>query len=97
VRRRRESRREEWTECIKPAGLLDNYLSAVHVLDIAGEQAAVDDQWFVSKEARRAERACGCARRISWRLTFLELKSRRGLASRAQKQLRLEMLLAGSE
>jgi hypothetical protein len=97
VRRRRESRRQEWTEQTKLAEMLAKYLDPT-------------DTFWTSLENKPISRLSGIFQRrrgvrsglpdvhVIWRgkPIFVELKSRAGVASKAQKQVRLEMLPAGA-
>jgi hypothetical protein len=101
VRRRRESRREEWNEHTKLAVLLERYLhpSCTFWTSLENKPLTMLSGIF---QKRRGVRSGLPDVLIVYRHTtgtiviFLELKSRRGLASKVQKQLRLEMLPAGA-
>jgi hypothetical protein len=98
VQRRRESQRQEWTEQTKLAEMLDKYLDPV-------------DTFWTSLENKPISRLSGIFQKkrgvrsglpdvlVIWRgkPIFVELKSRAGVASKAQKQIRLEMLPAGAD
>ena len=101
MRRRRESRREEWTEHIKLAGLLDNYLdpSCTFWTSLENKPLSMLSGLFQKRRGVRSglpdvlvvyRHATGII------VIFIELKSRRGLASKVQKQIRTEMLPAGA-
>jgi hypothetical protein len=101
VRRRRESRREEWTEHIKLAGLLDNYLdpSCTSWTSLENKPLSMLSGLFQKRRGVRSglpdvlvlfRQATGII------VVFIELKSRRGVASKVQKQIRLKMLPAGA-
>ena len=97
VRRRRESRRQEWTEQTKLAEMLQKYLDP-------------GDTFWTSLENKPISRISGLFQKrrgvrsglpdvqVIWRgkPIFIELKSRAGVASKAQKQVRLELLPAGA-
>jgi hypothetical protein len=63
VRRRRESRREEWTEHIKLAGLLEKYLdpSCTWWTSLENKPLSMVGGIF---QKRRGVQASGCARHI---------------------------------
>ena len=97
ARRRRQGRREEWTQHVKLARMLAAYL---------------DNRctWWSSLENKprsfasgRAQRLRGCKSGLpdclviaAGRPIFIELKSRAGVASKTQKQARAAMLPAGA-
>jgi hypothetical protein len=97
VRRRRESRRQEWTDQTSLAAKLQKYLDPA-------------DTFWTSLENKPISRVSGLFQKrrgvrsglpdvlVIWRgkPIFIELKSRAGVASKAQKQVRLEMLPAGA-
>jgi hypothetical protein len=100
VRRRRESRREEWTEQVKLAELLDNYLdpSCTFWTSLENKPLSMLSGLFQKRRGVRSglpdvlvvyRHATGII------VILIELKSRRG-PSKAQKQIRLEMLPAGA-
>src|SRR5215475_3037390 len=96
VQRRRESRRQEWTDQTSLAAKLQKYLDPA-------------DTFWTSLENKPISRVSGLFQKrrgvrsglpdvlVIWRgkPIFIELKSRAGVASKAQKQVRLEMLPAG--
>jgi hypothetical protein len=96
--RRRESRRQEWTEQIKLAEMLHKYLTAA-------------DTFWTSLENKPISRLSGLFQKrrgvrsglpdvlVIWRgrPIFVELKSRAGVASKVQKRVRSEMLPAGAD
>jgi hypothetical protein len=102
AQRRRQGRREEWTEQSKFTALLTQYLDP-------------SCAWFTSLENKPLSRISGMLQKkrgvksglpdviVLFRhgtgivVVFIELKSRRGIASKAQKQTRLEMLPAGAK
>jgi hypothetical protein len=101
ARRRRESCREEWNEHIKLAGLLAKYLDPLCTFWTSLENkplSAVSGMF----QRRRGVRGGLPDVLVVYRrdtgivVIFVELKSRRGLASKAQKQLRLEILPVGA-
>jgi hypothetical protein len=98
VQRRRESQRQEWTEQTRLAEMLDECLDTT-------------DTFWTSLENKPLSRLSGIFQKrrgvrsglpdvlVIWRgkPIFVELKSRAGVASKAQKQVRLEMLPAGAD
>jgi hypothetical protein len=98
ARRRRESQRQEWTEQTRLAEMLGEYLDPA-------------DTFWTSLENKPLSRLSGIFQKkrgvrsglpdvlVIWRgkPIFVELKSRAGVASKAQKQIRLEMLPAGAD
>jgi hypothetical protein len=98
AQRRRESQRQEWTEQTRLAEMLDEYLDPA-------------DTFWTSLENKPLSRLSGIFQKrrgvrsglpdvlVIWREKpiFVELKSRAGVASKAQKQIRLEMLPAGAD
>ena len=102
VRRRRESRSEEWREHIRLAELLAEYLDPACTFWTSLENkpiSAVTGMFQKMRGVRRGLPDVLVIYRDGARLCviFIELKSRRGVASKAQKQIRLEMLPAGAE
>jgi hypothetical protein len=71
----------------------------VHILDITGEQADLGGDRHVSEDAWCAERTTRCDSDTSVRADlaaiFVELKSRRGKASKAQMKLREDIRAVG--
>jgi hypothetical protein len=105
VRRRRESRREERDEQIKLSGLLARYLDPACTFWTSLENkpiSAVSGMYQKRRGVRsglpdvlvlyRRKPSPRCPTRV----VFVELKSRRGIATKAQKQIRAEMLPAGA-
>jgi hypothetical protein len=96
VQQRRESRREEWREQMKLSVMLDKYLP--------------DRTFWTSLENKPISRISGVFQKKrgirsgladlfvldSGRPIFVELKSRAGVATKAQKQVRIELLSAGA-
>jgi hypothetical protein len=101
VQRRRESRREEFAEQAKLTTLLAEHLDPVCTYWTALENKPLSRlSGFLQK--RRGVRSGlpdveviqqQAGRKL---IVFIELKSRRGVASKAQKQARAEMLPAGA-
>jgi hypothetical protein len=98
VRHRRESRRQEWAEQIRLAEMLDEYLDPA-------------DTFWTSLENKPLSRLSGIFQKrrgvrsglpdvlVIWRgkPIFVELKSRAGVASKAQKQIRAKLVPAGAD
>jgi hypothetical protein len=95
VQRRRESRREEWCTQTHVAELLRRHLPA-GVFATALENAPRTALSGLLQK-RRGTRAGLPDLLVIWRgeIAFVELKSCRGLASKAQKQVRDELLSVG--
>jgi hypothetical protein len=89
---------ERIDQTCRPAGKIPR--SLLHVLDLVGEQADLAGQRHVQK--RRGVRNGLPDVLVLYRhdtsivVIFIELKSRRGVASKAQKQVRTELLPAGA-
>jgi hypothetical protein len=98
VQQRRESRREEWREQMKLSVMLDKYLpdstfwTSLENKPISrisgifqkkrGIRSGIPDLFVLTNSGRRP--------------IFVELKSRAGVATKAQKQVRVELLSAGA-
>jgi hypothetical protein len=101
VRRRCESCREEWTEHIKLARLLTKYLdpSCTFWTSLENKPLSAVSGMF---QRQRGVRSGLPDVEVLYRhdtgivVIFVELKSRRGLVSKAQKQLRLELMPVGA-
>jgi hypothetical protein len=102
VQRRREGRREEWNEQTKLAALLREYLDPARTYWTALENKPLSPMSGVFQRRRGVKAGIPDVEVIfrqpsgSVLIVFLELKSRRGVASKAQKQARAEMLPAGA-
>jgi hypothetical protein len=102
VRRRRESRREESTEQTKLVGLLARYLDPSCTFWTSLENKPISAVSGMLQK-RRGVRSGLPDMLVLFRhdtrtiVIFIELKSRRGVASRVQKQIRLEMLPVGAK
>ena len=101
VRRRRESRREEWHEHIKLAAWLNEYLDPACSFwsSLENKPLSVLSGMFQKRRGVRSgmpdvmvlvHRAAGTL------VIFLELKSHRGKVSKVQKQVRAELLPTGA-
>jgi hypothetical protein len=98
VQRRRESRREEWREQTKLAQLLAEYLDPALTFWTSLENKPLSQQSGVFQKRRGVRSGLPDVLVIfRQKPIFVELKSRAGLASKAQKQIRLEMLPAGAD
>ena len=100
VQRRREGRREEWTEQTKLAALLREYLGD-RTYWTALENKPLSAMSGVFQRRRGVKAGIPDVEVIQQQATgklvvFVELKSRRGVASEAQKQARAELLPAGA-
>ena len=97
VQRRRESRREEWTEQTKLAAMLAKYLDPACTFWTALENKPIS---LVSAlfQKRRGCRSGLPDEFVLYRgkPIFVELKSRAGVATTVQKQVRVELLPAGA-
>ena len=98
AQRRRESRRQEWTEQTKLAEMLDKYLDPADTFWTSLENKPISRLSGIFQK-RRGVRSGLPDVQVIWRgkPIFIELKSRAGVASKVQKQVRLEMLLAGAD
>jgi hypothetical protein len=97
VQRRRESRREEWSEQTKLAGLMAKYLDPACTFWTALENKPISLVSAVFQKRR------GCRSGLPDQFVlyrgkpiFVELKSRAGVATTVQKQVRVELLPAGA-
>jgi hypothetical protein len=98
AQRRRESRRQEWTEQTKLAEMLDKYLDPADTFWTSLENKPISRLSGIFQKKRGVRSGLPDVQ-VIWRgkPIFVELKSRAGVASKAQKQIRLEMLPAGAE
>jgi hypothetical protein len=101
VRRRRENRREESTEQTKLVGLLTRYLDPSCTFWTSLENKPISAVSGMLQK-RRGVRSGLPDILVLFRhdtgtiVIFIELKSRRGVASKVQKQIRLELLPSGA-
>ena len=97
VQRRRESRREEWTEQTKLAGMLAKYLDPACTFWTSLENKPLSRLSGLFQK-RRGVRSGLPDVLVLYRgkPIFVELKSRAGVATKAQKQVRVELLPAGA-
>ena len=98
VERRRESRREEWTEQTKLAAMLAKYLDPTCTFWTSLENKPLS-QLTAIFQIRRGVRSGLADVLVIWRgiPIFVELKSRAGVASKAQKQIRAKLKPAGAD
>ena len=97
VQRRRESRRQEWSEQTKLAGLLARYLDPSCTFWTSLENKPISRISGIFQKKRGVRSGLPDVLVIfRQRPIFVELKSRRGVASKVQKQIRLEMLPSGA-
>ena len=97
AQRRRESRRQEWTEQTKLAGMLDKYLDPTDTFWTSLENKPISRLSGIFQK-KRGVRSGLPDELVIWRgkPIFVELKSRAGVATKAQKQVRVELLPAGA-
>ncbi len=97
VRQRRASSREEWSEQTKLAALLAQFLNPATTFFSAMENKPRSQLSGVFQRRRGVRSGLAdllvihCGKPI-----FIELKSRRGVASKVQKQVRAELIQAGA-
>jgi hypothetical protein len=97
AQRRRESRREEWTEQTKLAGMLAKYLDPACTFWTSLENKPLSRLGGLFQKRRGVRSGLPDVLVIfRQKPIFVELKSRAGVATKAQKQVRLEMLPAGA-
>jgi hypothetical protein len=102
AQRRRESRREEWNEQTKLAALLAEYLDPTCTFWTALENKPRSPMSGVFQRRRGVRSGLPDVVVIQQQperllVVFCEVKSRAGSASKAQKQVRAELLPAGAE
>jgi hypothetical protein len=95
VKQRHVSRRQEWNEQTKLAELLPKYFDRSSTFLTIGEQAALAGERHVSEAAGHQGRLPDAHFLYRGKSIYVELKSRRG--SKAQKQVRAELLQAGAD
>jgi hypothetical protein len=98
VQRRRESRRQEWAEQTKLAEMLDKYLDPADAFWTSLENKPISRLSGIFQK-KRGVRSGLPDELVIWRgkPIFIELKSRAGVASKAQKQIRAKLLPAGAD
>jgi hypothetical protein len=97
AQRRRESRREEWSEQMKLAAMLNKYpnLGCTFWTSLENKPISRISGIFQKKRGVRSGIADVFVL-YSGRPIFVELKSLAGVATKAQKQVRVELLSAGA-
>jgi hypothetical protein len=96
ARQRRESRREEWNEHVRLAELLEQYLDPSCTFWTSLENKPLSAVSGVFQRKRGVKSGLPDVLIFQQKLmVFVELKSHRGVASRAQKHIRTEVLRAG--
>jgi hypothetical protein len=98
AQRRRESRRQEWAEQTKLAEMLDKYLDPADTFWTSLENKPISRLSGIFQK-KRGVRSGLPDELVIWRgkPIFIELKSRAGVASKAQKQIRAKLLPAGAD
>jgi hypothetical protein len=97
VQRRRASRREEWTEQTKLAGMLAKYLDPACTFWTSLENKPLSRLGGLFQKRRGVRSGLPDVLVLyRGRPIFVELKSRAGVATKAQKQVRVELLPAGA-
>ena len=97
VQRRRESRREEWTEQTKLAGMLSKYLDPACTFWTSLENKPLSRLGGLFQKRRGVRSGLPDVLVIfRQKPIFVELKSRAGVASKSQRQVRVELLPAGA-
>ncbi|MBO0758492.1 MAG: hypothetical protein J2P54_21790, partial [Bradyrhizobiaceae bacterium] len=98
ARRRRDSRREEWYEHIHLAEMLENYLDPAYTFWTSLENKPLSPVSGVFQQKRGVKSGLPNVLVLSnGKTVFVELKSRRGVASKAQKPIRAQLLPVGAE
>ena len=97
VQQRRESRREEWREQMKLSVMLDKYLDPSRTFWTSLENKPISRISGIFQKKRGIRSGLSDLFVLdSGRPIFVELKSRAGVATKAQKQVRVELLSAGA-
>ena len=97
AQRRRESRHQEWSEQTKLAALLAKYLDPESTFWTSPENKPISRVSGMFQKRRGVRSGLPDVLVISrGKPIFVELKSRGGVASKTQKQIRLEMLPVGA-
>jgi hypothetical protein len=98
IARRHEARREEWNEHINFAEMLERYRDPTCTFWTSLENKPLSPLSGVFQKKRGVKSGLPDVLVISnGKTVFVELKSRRGVASKVQKERRLEMLPAGAD
>src|SRR6516165_2410471 len=97
AQRRRESQRQEWTEQTRLAEMLDECLDPIDTFWTSLENKPLSRLSGVFQKRRGVRSGLPDVLVIfRQKPIFVELKSRAGVATKAQKQRRLELLAAGA-
>src|SRR4029077_2490015 len=97
VQCRRERRREEWRQQMKLSVMLDKYLDPPCSFWTSLENKPISRISGIFQKKRGVRSGLPDVLILyRGKLIFIELKSRRGVASKVQKQIRLEILPAGA-
>ena len=97
AQRRRESRREEWSEQMKLAAMLNKYLNLACTFWTSLENKPISRISGIFQKKRGVRSGIADVFVLySGPAIFIELKSRAGVATKAQKQVRVELLSAGA-
>ena len=98
AQRRREGRREEWSQQTKLAEMLDKYLDPADAFWTSLENKPISRLSGIFQK-KRGVRSGLPDELVIWRgkPIFIELKSRAGVASKAQKQIRAKLLPASAD
>jgi hypothetical protein len=97
AQRRRESRREEWGEQMKLTAMLNKYLNLGCTFWTSLENKPISRISGIFQKKRGVRSGIADVFVLySGRPIFVELKSRAGVATKAQKQVRVELLSAGA-
>ena len=98
VQRRRESRREEWSEQTRLAEMLAKYLDPASTFWTSLENKPLSRLSGLFQKRRGVRSGLPDVLVIfRQKPIFVELKSRAGVASKAQKQIRAKLLPAGAD
>ena len=98
MQRRRESRRQEWNEQTRLAKLLAGYLNPENTFWTSLENKPLSRLSGIFQKKRGVRSGLPDVLVIyRGKPIFVELKSRAGVASKAQKQIHAEMLPAGAD
>jgi hypothetical protein len=97
VQQRRESRREEWREQMKLAAMLNKHLNLACTFWTSLENKPISRISGIFQKKRGVRSGITDVFVLySGQPIFVELKSRAGVATKAQKQVRAELLSAGA-
>jgi hypothetical protein len=97
VQQRRESRREEWQEQMKLSAMLDKYLNPACTFWTSLENKPISRISGIFQKKRGVRSGLPDVFVLhSGKPIFVELKSRAGVASKTQREVRAELLPAGA-